>query len=116
MKLTMLAALALLLAACGSDQPTTPEATASPTPQASTSAQPTQPSATTTPGSSSEAPPQVSTVNVLGPLESPAAEWTVDPKKFISKGRNTPYGGRTLTGRVHYTIVGGRVVHRPAQG
>jgi dihydroorotase len=42
----------------------------------------------------------------------PAAEWTVDPKRFVSKGRNTPYGGTTLTGRVHYTIVGGRVVHR----
>ena len=42
----------------------------------------------------------------------PAAEWVVDPKKFVSKGRNTPYSGMTLTGRVHYTIVGGRIVHR----
>ena len=42
----------------------------------------------------------------------PTTEWKVDPKKFVSKGRNTPYSGRTLTGRVHYTIVGGRVVHR----
>ena len=46
----------------------------------------------------------------------PEAEWQVDPKKFVSKGRNTPYGGRTLAGKVHYTIVGGRIVHRPAQG
>lgn len=45
----------------------------------------------------------------------PEAEWVVDPKKFVSKGRNTPYGGTTLTGKVHYTIVGGRMVHRPAQ-
>jgi dihydroorotase len=45
----------------------------------------------------------------------PAAEWSVDPKKFVSKGRNTPYGGRTLTGAIHYTIVGGRVVHRRSQ-
>jgi dihydroorotase len=41
----------------------------------------------------------------------PAEEWTVDPRAFRSKGRNTPYGGRTLTGRVHTTIVDGRVVH-----
>ena len=47
---------------------------------------------------------------------NPETEWTVDPKRFVSKGRNTPYAGRTLTGKVHYTIVGGRVVHRPAQG
>jgi dihydroorotase len=46
----------------------------------------------------------------------PEAEWTVDPKRFVSKGRNTPYAGRTLVGKAHYTIVGGRVVHRPAQG
>jgi dihydroorotase len=43
---------------------------------------------------------------------NPGAEWTVDPKKFVSKGRNTPYAGRALTGKVHYTIVGGRIVHR----
>jgi dihydroorotase len=46
----------------------------------------------------------------------PEADWVVDPRRFVSKGRNTPYGGRSLTGKVHYTIVGGRVVHRPAQG
>jgi dihydroorotase len=44
----------------------------------------------------------------------PDATWKVDPKRFVSKGRNTPYAGRELTGHVHYTIVGGRVVHRPA--
>jgi dihydroorotase len=42
----------------------------------------------------------------------PTADWVVDPKRFISKGRNTPYSGQTMTGRVHYTIVGGRVVHK----
>ena len=44
----------------------------------------------------------------------PDADWVVDPKKFVSKGRNTPYGGRELRGKVHYTIVGGRMVHRPS--
>ena len=47
---------------------------------------------------------------------NPETEWVVDAKKFVSKGRNTPYGGRSLTGKVHYTIVGGRIVHRPSQG
>jgi dihydroorotase len=42
----------------------------------------------------------------------PSVEWTVDPSRFRSKGRNTPYAGRTLTGRARVTIVGGRIVHR----
>jgi len=42
----------------------------------------------------------------------PVAERVIDPKRFLTKGRNTPYGGRTLAGLVHYTIVGGRIVHK----
>jgi dihydroorotase len=42
----------------------------------------------------------------------PHRQWVVEPKKFISKGRNTPYSGRTLQGTVRYTIVDGRVVRR----
>jgi dihydroorotase len=41
----------------------------------------------------------------------PALEWTVDPKKFLSKSRNTPFTGRTLRGRAVYTIVDGRIIH-----
>lgn len=41
-----------------------------------------------------------------------AAKWTVDASGFKSKGRNTPYQGRELTGRTRVTVVGGRVVHR----
>lgn len=44
----------------------------------------------------------------------PAAEWVVEPTRFRSKGRNSPYAGMTLTGRVHYTLVDGRVIHRAA--
>lgn len=40
----------------------------------------------------------------------PAARWTVDPSTFYSKSRNTPFTGRTLTGRTDLTIVRGRVV------
>jgi dihydroorotase len=42
----------------------------------------------------------------------PTRQWTVDPSRFLSKGRNTPYAGRTLRGQAMYTVVGGRVVHR----
>ena len=42
----------------------------------------------------------------------PAMTWVVDASKFKSKGRNTPYAGRTLTGRTRLTIVDGRAVHR----
>lgn len=41
----------------------------------------------------------------------PARAWTVDPKAFKSKGRNTPYGGQALKGRAVYTVVGGRLVY-----
>ncbi|MFI5310288.1 MAG: dihydroorotase, partial [Gemmatimonadales bacterium] len=41
----------------------------------------------------------------------PAREWTVDPALFQTKGRNTPYAGRVLTGRVGCTLVDGRIVH-----
>jgi dihydroorotase len=42
----------------------------------------------------------------------PHAKWEVDASRFRSKGRNTPYGGRTLQGRTRYTLVGGHVVPR----
>ena len=40
----------------------------------------------------------------------PDLAWTVDPDGFLTKGRNTPYGGRTLHGQVGCTLVEGRVV------
>ena len=38
--------------------------------------------------------------------------WTVDPLQFRSKGRNTPYAGIELRGRVECTVVDGRIVYR----
>jgi len=40
----------------------------------------------------------------------PDAAVTVDPARFASKSRNTPFGGWTATGRPWKTIVGGKVV------
>lgn len=42
----------------------------------------------------------------------PDREWVVDPAAFRSKGRNSPYAGKTLRGRAACTIVGGEVVFR----
>ncbi|HEU4759153.1 MAG TPA: dihydroorotase, partial [Dehalococcoidia bacterium] len=43
-------------------------------------------------------------------LIDPEAEWTVEPERFASKGKNTPLAGRTLRGRVVATVYEGRVV------
>jgi dihydroorotase len=40
----------------------------------------------------------------------PAATWTVDPARSASRSRNTPYAGRTLTGRVRHTVLRGEPV------
>lgn len=47
-------------------------------------------------------------------LIDPAAEWTVDPATFHSLGRNTPFAGAVLTGRVLATWVAGRLAHTEA--
>lgn len=41
-----------------------------------------------------------------------AKEWTVDRKKFVSKGKNTPFDGRTVHGRVLETYVGGKRIYK----
>mgnify|MGYP000044181607 CR=1 FL=1 len=40
----------------------------------------------------------------------PEATWTVDPARFLSKSRNTPFAGWRLRGQNALTIVGGRIV------
>ena len=40
----------------------------------------------------------------------PDEEWMVDPSKFMSKAKNTPFGGMKLRGKVKYTISRGRLV------
>jgi dihydroorotase len=40
----------------------------------------------------------------------PDAETTVDPSRFHSRSRNTPFGGWTLRGGPWMTVVGGKVV------
>ncbi len=40
----------------------------------------------------------------------PEAVWVVDPTRFRSKSRNTPFKGWELKGRARYTVVDGRIV------
>lgn len=38
--------------------------------------------------------------------------WTVEPDKFVSLGRVTPFAGRTFKVRPALTVIGGAIVHR----
>jgi dihydroorotase len=41
----------------------------------------------------------------------PQRRWVVDPAEFASKGKNSPYIGQTMIGRVMATFYGGQAVH-----
>ncbi len=44
-------------------------------------------------------------------IVDPNFEWTVEPAKFLSKSRNTPFAGMRLRGKAMLTIVGGEIVY-----
>ena len=44
-------------------------------------------------------------------LIDPKAKWTLDPAAMVGKSKNTPFGGRRLTGRAVATFVGGVITH-----
>ena len=41
----------------------------------------------------------------------PEAEYVIDPKEFVSKGKNTPFGGKKVKGKVMATVCGGKIVY-----
>jgi len=43
-------------------------------------------------------------------LVDPDEEWVVDSSLFCSKGKATPFEGKTLTGKVHGLFIDGRKV------
>ena len=45
-------------------------------------------------------------------LFDPDEEWVIAPERFASKGRNTPFAGRSVKGRVKCTIVNGTIIYR----
>ena len=40
------------------------------------------------------------------------SEYTIDKNTFLSKGRNTPFHGTKVNGRVYCTIVDGEIVYQ----
>jgi dihydroorotase len=46
----------------------------------------------------------------------PDAEWVIDPERFLSKSRNTPFAGWKVRGRAHATIVSGEVKYQAPAG
>lgn len=42
----------------------------------------------------------------------PHKKYCIDASRFVSKGRNTPFHGREVTGAVRATIVGGEIVYQ----
>lgn len=47
-------------------------------------------------------------------LIDPKAKWTLDSGSMVGKSKNTPFGGRRMTGRAVATLVGGVFTHRDA--
>jgi dihydroorotase len=50
----------------------------------------------------------VADITVIDPRET----WVVDPAQLKSRGKNTPFEGWKMTGRVTHTIVGGKIVYK----
>ena len=49
---------------------------------------------------------QVADITLFDPKE----EWSIDSAKFASKGKNTPFNGQSVTGRIKATFVAGECV------
>jgi len=46
-------------------------------------------------------------------LFDPEHYWKIEPKALKSQGKNTPFNGLELPGKVRYTILEGNIVHKP---
>jgi len=43
---------------------------------------------------------------------NPSEDWVLDSSKLRSKGKNTPWHGKTMRGTVHYTLLAGDIVYQ----
>ncbi len=66
--------------------------------------------------------PTVSLSEIPSDAPAPARDWTeidldaeyeIDPDKFLSKGRSTPFSGWKVSGKVIKTVVNGKTVYAP---
>ena len=46
----------------------------------------------------------------------PDAEYVIDSKAFASRGKNTPFNGKKVSGEIKYTIAGGKIVYYNING
>ena len=46
----------------------------------------------------------------------PDAEYVIDSKTFASRGKNTPFNGKKVSGEIKYTIAGGKIVYYNING
>jgi dihydroorotase len=44
-------------------------------------------------------------------IVDPQETWEIDPSRFRSKSRNTPFAGWKVKGRVKTTLLGGKIVY-----
>ena len=54
---------------------------------------------------------KVADITIINPDE----EYIIDVNEFKSKGRNTPFGGTKVSGKVKWTILGGKIVKEPEE-
>lgn len=45
-------------------------------------------------------------------IVAPDEEYTINPEEFLSKGKNTPFGGKKVKGRVYMTLCAGTVTYK----
>ena len=45
-------------------------------------------------------------------IVAPEEEYVINPEEFLSKGRNTPFGGKKVTGRVYMTLCEGVITYK----
>ncbi|MBQ9764703.1 MAG: dihydroorotase [Lachnospiraceae bacterium] len=50
---------------------------------------------------------KIADITIINPTE----EYVIDVNTFASKGKNTPFNGKTVRGKVKYTLVAGKVVY-----
>ena len=48
-------------------------------------------------------------------IVDPQETWEIDPSRFRSKSRNTPFAGWKVKGRVKTTLLSGRVVYESSE-
>ncbi|PHV71852.1 dihydroorotase [Sporanaerobium hydrogeniformans] len=53
---------------------------------------------------------KVADITIIDPKET----YTIDPKTFVGKSKNTPFGGMEVTGEVCMTLVNGKIIYQKA--